>query len=433
MKILSKKIVKNVGWNIGGKLLAQVIVPLFAILIARILDPVDFGLFAIVAAVIGAIDIIKDMGISKAIIIEHDDRDFISMQFTVQLFLGIILYGIVFILSGHIALYFGNPKLKMALIVYALIIFIFCLESPLETFYMKSNRYNILFYRQILPVLFYGVITYLLAVNGFGVFALIIGHLSSRAMTACFLLLKSEWKPKIYFDLSVFMRLFNLGKHILTQSICGFFITQLDSLLVGKCFGVYKLGFYRTGSTLTHLIPNTVTFQTQKVVFSDVALRKNDHSYCDRRYYQYSYIVGSMAFVLSVATYFLSPVFITMIMGNKWDYIIPLVKIFSAALPTGMIVAINYDYSNMMGFSHVYTVLSIIRAAAIPVIIYIGSRFSLELTVICLVIASLLDNTANEIYFFRCQKSVKYRNFKLVFFIFAWLWAAYVITIFRWN
>lgn len=425
--MFNKNIVKNAGWNIGGKFFAQAIIPLFAIVIARILDPIDFGLFAISTAIIGFIEIIKDLGIAQAIIIEQDDNNLISMQFTVQLFFGLMIYGIVFILAKHIAFYFGIPALKMALIIYALMIYIYCLEYPLETFYMKSNKYNVLFYRQIFPIILYGVITYFLALKGFGVYALIIGHLSGRAITACFLLVKSGWKPKLYFDLTVFLRLFNLGKHILTQSVCGFFVTQVDSLIIGKLLGIYNLGFYKTGNIFVHLIPNTVTSQVQKVVFSDIAKRQNDYNYCSLRYYQYFYIVGAIAFILSLSTYFFSPLVIPMIMGTKWNQIIPLVKIFSVALPTGMIAGINYDYSRILGFSHVYTIFILFRVALTLIAIYIGSLFSLELTVVCLVVVSLLDNVVSEICFFGNQGAVKYKNSKLIFFVFALLWATYVI------
>jgi len=427
MGILNKKIVKNVGWNIGGKFFAQAIIPIFAILIARVLDPADFGLFAIAAAIIGFIEIIKDLGISQAVIIEQDDNDLISMQFTIQLFLGIIIYSIIFILAKYVALYFGIPILKRALVIYALMIFVYCLEYPLETYYMKSNKYNALFYRQILPALLCGMITYLLALRGFGVFALIIGHLSGRAMTVYFLLVKSGWKPKLYFVFTVFLRLFNLGKHILTQSVCGFFVSQVDSLIVGKLLGVYKLGFYKAGNTLSYSIPNAITLQVQKVVFSDIAQRKNDYNYYNLRYYQYFYIIGSIALMLSIATYFLSPMLITPIMGNKWRQLIPIVQILSVSLPTGMIVGINNDYSKILGFSHVYTIFSIIRAVVTLTLIYIGSLLSLELTVTCWVVAALLANTANEICFFSNQKVIKYKNCNLILFIFSWLWSAYVI------
>jgi teichuronic acid exporter len=427
MQIFNKKIVKNIGWNIGGKFLAHGITPLIAILIARILDPSHFGLFAIAAAIISFIDLIKDLGISQVIIIENDDQDLISMQFTVQLIFGVVIYSIIFALSGHIAHYFGNPELKMALIIYALMVFVYCLECPLETFYMKSNKYNALFYRQILPVLFYGGIAYLLALKGFGVLALIIGHLSGRVMTVWFLLVRSTWKPKFYFDLTVFLRLFNLGKHILSQLICGFFVTQADSLIVGKLLGVYNLGFYRMGNILTHLIPNAVLSQTRQVIFSDVARQKNDICYASLRYYQFFYIIGLSAFIFSIAIYFLAPILIPVVLGDKWSQTIPLAKIFSVILPTGMVVGLNSDYSKILGFNRVYTMFSVIRAVATLILVYIGSLVSLNLVVTLVAVSSLFDNVVNEIVFFSNQKIVKYKNTKLIFFIFAWLWAAYVI------
>jgi len=427
MKMFNKIIVKNIGWNISGKFFAQAMIPLFAIFIARVLDPIDFGIFAIAATVISFVDIIKDLGVSQAIIIEHNDNDLISMQFTIQLFLGVVAYTVIFILAKPIAFYFGMPTLKTALIIYSLMIFIYCIEYPLETFYMKSNKYKALFYRQILPVLFYGVITYLLALRGFGVFALIIGHLSGRVVTVCFLLVKSGWKPRFYFDLRLFTRLFSLGKHILTQSICGFFVSQADSLIVGKFLGAYNLGFYKTGNTLTYLIPNTINMQVQKVVFSDVAERKNDHTYYNLRYYQYFFAVGLTSFILSIATYFFSPFFIKVIMGDKWVTMIPVVQIFSVSLPAGMVVSINSDYAKILNFSHVYTAFGIIRSIATLGLIYIGALFSLKFAVIAWVATALFANTANEICFFGNQRVIKYKNYKLLFFVLAWVWSAYGI------
>jgi len=427
MGILSKSIVKNVGWFILGKFTAQTIIPLSTILIARILNPVDFGLFAIVSAIIGFIDIIKDLGIAQAIIIERDDNNLISLQFTVQLILGLFVYGFIFILATPVALYFGLPELKTALMIYSLMIFVYCVEYPLETFYMKKNQYNIIFYRQLLPALFYGVITYLLALKGFGVLALIIGHLLGRMITAFFLLAKSGWKPKFYFNLNQFKHLFNLGRHILAQSVSGFFVTQADPLIVGKLLGVYNLGFYKTGNVFAQIIPNAVTPQVQKVVFSDVAPRKDNRRYCNHRFVQFSYVIGPLSLALSILMYYLSPLLITWVMGHKWNQMIPVVQILAAALPTGMIVGLNSEYAKILGFNHVYTLFSVIRSAITLIAVYIGALFSLKLAVISWVAAALLANVTNEICFFKSQKIIVYRNYRLVFFIFAWLWSVYII------
>jgi O-antigen/teichoic acid export membrane protein len=188
------------------------------------------------------------------------------------------------------------------------------------------------------------------------------------------------------------------------------------------------LGFYRTANVITYLLPNAVLSQTRQVVFSDIAQRKDDSGYSSLRYYQFFRIIGAVSFVLSITIYFLSGFFITVVMGSKWEQVIPLVKVFAASLPTGMAVAINYDYSKILGFSHVYTVLTVIRAAATLAVLFICSLFSLGLTVVCLVVVSILDNAVCEVLFFKNQNTVRYNVSKLVFHLAAWVWAAYVIT-----
>jgi len=209
--------------------------------------------------------------------------------------------------------------------------------------------------------------------------------------------------------------------------VSGFFVNQADPLIVGKLLGVYSLGFYKTGNIFAQLIPNAITPQVQKVVFSNVAPRKDDCRYCNHRFDQFSYLIGPLAFALSILMYYLSPFLITWIMGYKWNQMIPVVQILAASLPTGMIVGLNSEYAKILGFNHVYTLFSIIRSAVTLIAVYIGALFSLKLAVILWVVAALLANVANEICFFKSQKIIVYRNYRLVFFISAWLWTGYII------
>ena len=61
----------------GGKFLG----PVFQVLIARLLLPADFGVFAIALAWIAAFEIIKDWGLTHAILVRRGGKAELSLQF----------------------------------------------------------------------------------------------------------------------------------------------------------------------------------------------------------------------------------------------------------------------------------------------------------------------------------------------------------------
>lgn len=422
---LRSPIVTNSLWNIGGKVVTIFIAPLFTILIARILQPEDYGVYGIAFAIITFIDIIKDLGISQAIIIEKEKHDYISLQFTLQLGLGVIFYVVILLASYFIADFYKVAKLQLVLNLYALIIFIWVLEFPLVTDYLKENNYELLFYRQIIPSILFGLIAFILANLRFGVYSLVLGQLASRLITALFLLQKTVWKPKLYFNYQIFRKLFILGKHILIQSFSGFLVSSADALVIGKNLGAVKLGFYRMGMNLTNLIPNAIVPQIQQVVFTELS---DNTEYLRKRYAQFNLIVGSASFFISLVIFVAAPYLIPLILGKKWEAIVPITQIISVTLPTAMIVGINNDISKILNFTHIYSYYSVIRSVTTLSTIFIASYISLHYVLLAWCLISLITCIANDFLFFRFQKIIPLDKIKITIYVFSLIWATYVLT-----
>ena len=424
---IKRPIVVNSFWNIGGKVVTMFITPLFAILIARILQPSDYGIYGIAFAVISFINIIKDLGISQAIIIAKNDEDYTSIQFTLQIVLGLLIYGLVLLTSPFIADLYKIEEFEYVLNIYSLIIFVWALEFPLVTYYLKMNNYRFLFYRQIIPSFLFGVIALSLAQLDFGVYSLVLGQLISQLFTALFLFWKTNLQLKIYFSFIVFKKLFSLGKHILIQSLSGFLVSSADSLVIGKNLGVTNLGFFKMGMNLTNLFPNALVPQIQQVVFTELSEKQLDHKYIAKRYYQFNLIVGISALLISLITFFLAPILVPIILGDKWIMIIPIIQLISISLPTGLLVGINNDLSKILGFNKVYSYFSVIRAITTITLLFIGSLYSLSYALFAWVFVSLIANIVNDILFFSNQKIIKYPISRFIIFGFTWSWVIFTL------
>lgn len=114
-KLITNPIISNFGWSVSGSLGAKIISPIFSILVARMLGPNVYGFFGITMALMAFIDLIKDLGLSQAVIVDHQKEDLLSLQFTIQGIFAFFLYAAIFFVSPIVADYYKVAELKVIL------------------------------------------------------------------------------------------------------------------------------------------------------------------------------------------------------------------------------------------------------------------------------------------------------------------------------
>lgn len=419
-------LLENMRWNVAGNIIGRTVGPLFQIIIARLLRPADFGLFAIVLAVSALLEIVRDLGFSPAIIVDTADEDCFSLQFTLQLSLAVILFVIVLILTPVAVTIFAQPDLALILPIIGSIVFLTAISDPVTTSLLKKQCYQTLAFRQILMPLVTGVTGLLLANADYGVYALVLGLLAGHVANTAFL----GWLYREQFHLTwrpdSLSRLFCFGRHIIIQRMSGFLVNQADSFFISANLGTSRLGVYRLGNQLAFLLPSLVFPQIQQVLFTEFSAQV-DQSTFSSLYYRYVRLSGALLLSYSMATWVLTPYIIEWLLGAQWSTIVPVIQLISVGVVTGYLAALNVDVGKPLGIVRKYTVFLILRALVTITAIIIASTYSLQAAVSTWVVTGLLANVANEIMFHRYQKIIQYRLEKLLIYLSAWCWAGYVI------
>ena len=105
----NKKIVSNLIWRFGERLGAKLISVIVSIVLARILLPEDYGTIALVTVIITILQVFVDSGLGNSLIQKKnaDDVDFSTVFYT-NLFIGILLYILLFFSAPYIAYFFDR-------------------------------------------------------------------------------------------------------------------------------------------------------------------------------------------------------------------------------------------------------------------------------------------------------------------------------------
>jgi O-antigen/teichoic acid export membrane protein len=397
------------------------------VLIARLVLPQEYGVFAIALAWLAVYDIVKDWGFTHAIVVRQGGQAEIALQFTVQLGTALLFYAVTLAVTPVAVVLFDQPGLHTVLPLAGLVAFISAVADPLVTECLKEQRYRRLAMRQMAIPVVSGLVGLSLAYQGYGVYALVWGLLIGNVAGALSLVAGGRSSLSLSLDRSLVRDLFPFGKHIVMQRLFGFLVGQADSFIVGRALGLQALGLYRMGNLLAFIVPAASVPQAQQVVFTELSATRSPET-IRTRYNQYVNIFGPTLLLYSIVVYLGAPWVIPPLLGEHWRETVPLVQIFAAVVVTGFITPINVDLAKVLGFINSYTYFAAVRSIATIISLAIAAQYSLMHVVTTWVIVGFISNLVNDVIFHMKQEIIKITRSKVVITCASWAWATFAIN-----
>lgn len=279
MKINSKTLSISLFWSLaeqGGSTVVSLIVQ---IVLARLLTPEIFGVMAILLVINSLISTIAQGGFGSALI-QKKDADIISFSTALWLSIGFacILYLATFFSAPLVASVYSMPTLELYIRVLALTIFLDSFNSIQRAYLQKKMEFKKLFQVNFISLLLGAVTGVILAILGFGVWALIY-QVIVQAFTACItMLITIPWKPQLTFNLKEGQNLFSYGWKICATGILNTFYTGLSELIIGKFCNAADLGYYSQGRKWPNAAMAAVNNSLQNVLFPAFSELQDDLS-----------------------------------------------------------------------------------------------------------------------------------------------------------
>ena len=292
------------------------------LVLARVLEPSDFGLVGIAWLAINAFDFLREMGISSALIYRQDDDDGVAadVAFIALIISSIVIYIVIFLISPLIELFFRDAHgLTPVLRVLGLIMIINGISQTPYTLLAKNLQFRNKAIPEIIAGVTNSVIAIVLALRGFGVWALVIGYLVGGVMRTSLVWFFTSWRPKPRFDRQVWREMIDYGRHIVGSRFMIFGITNLDDALIGRMLGATSLGFYTFAYRLSNVPATHVTRLVNSVMFPAYSKIQEDHKRVRRIFFDTIQAVGLISIPLALGTMVLGPNFVHNYYQGKWD------------------------------------------------------------------------------------------------------------------
>ena len=320
MSIMRVAVAKATFWaalETGG---AQLSTFLFFVVFARILTPDEFGVYALALAIVGTVNIVLFQGFGDALIrVENLEESYTSTVFWTNMMLavGMILLLQVIALLGPTL--FNEPMIRPVIAWLSLLCIPRALISVHSALFRRQLDLRIFAIRTILGYLIGGTVGLILAVEGWGVWALVISQFVQAVVIVLVMWRSSDWRPKFMFSKPAFMELLSFSKHFMAASIIRSCIDDFGSVLIGLSLDVTAVGYYALALRVIRAVI-TVTMTPLQLVMMPVLSRIADNREKFGAAYTDMIVMASTVWVPAVAGLgLLAPDLVPLVFGGHWE------------------------------------------------------------------------------------------------------------------
>lgn len=392
-----KKTVNGFMWRFAEKWGAQAIVFVVSIILARELEPAQFGTVALITVFTGILSVFIDSGMANALIQKKnaDDLDFSSMfYFNVVMCLG--LYAVMFFAAPLIAKFYGKPELVAMTRVSSLSLVIAGVKNVQNAYIVRHMLFKRFFFGSLGGTIVAAVISITMAFMGFGAWAIIAQTLIDAAMDTIILWFTVKWRPKKMFSFLRLKALFSYGWKLLVSGLIDTIYNKLRTLIIGKRYTSEDLAFYNKGNNFPSLFTTNINTAIDGVLFPTMSKAQDDKALVrqmTRRAIKTStYILMPLMMGLAVCA---EPI-IRIIYTDKWLPCVFFLRIFCFSYAFYPIHTANLNAIKAVGRSDIFLKLEIIKKAINIAAIAVTMFISVEAMAWSLIFTSISGQIINS-------------------------------------
>lgn len=322
----------GIGWG-GASTIVNVLFQLvFMAVMARLLDPMHFGLLAMANVMLRFLTYFAQLGVGPALIQKPvlEDGD-VRAALSVSLGISALCTLLAILAAPFAAIYFEMPLLAPVVQALSANFLLGGLSAVSQSLLRREMRFKqIAIIESASYILAYGIVGIVLAYLGFGVWALVGAVLSQSALTALMSFLFSRHELGLRHQAHQRNHFFNFGARYSVIGFLEFLSGSVDALIVGKLFGTAATGIYGRASLLINLPiqqPANIITRALFPVMSRLGANRQVASL------QITVLVlGSYALAVALGMIVAAPDIVVVLLGKKWLDAIPILQMLALAV-----------------------------------------------------------------------------------------------------
>jgi O-antigen/teichoic acid export membrane protein len=373
--VMDKHLLGGIAWTAGAKWASQMLTWLCLLLIARILDPRDFGVVGIAGVYLGLIAVFSEFGFGSAVITLRN----LTVNEIAQINTFSVISGAVgFLVSCALALpmgrFFRSPELPAVIVVMSTNFLILGFKTVPSSVLQRDFRFKRLSLIDSSATITQSLCVLLLAWLGRGYWALAVGSVVGAMVGTALNVASRPWgfaRPR----LKSVAPAVNLSWQVLVGRLSWIVYSDSDFLVAGRVLGTTALGAYTFAWNLATLPVEKVTALVGQVTPAFFSAHQTDYNALRRYLLSLTEAVSLVTFPATIGLGLVAPEFIALFLGSRWsDAVAPLeVLAFYGSIRT--VSALLGPLLTALRETRFLMWTNIAAAVLMPLLFYVGSRW----------------------------------------------------------
>lgn len=339
---VEKKFEKSFSWqtiNVVTQILLQLI---FISVMTRLLEREDFGILAIVLAVVGFIEIFAQIGIGPALIQRKNLTDHqISGSFWISIFLGLVFMVFLYFISPWVAGFYENDDLILLLRIIGISFIISAISIVPKSMIIKKMEFKKLFIASLIALTIGNLIIGIsLAFYGFGVWAYVVALLSQNVMLSIFYWLQNPVNIRVSWSWIDVRSMLKYGGGSTLFNLFNYAASKIDVLLIGKYGGFTtdvadysaeakwsETGVYDRSVYLNSLPVTVLGKLSDSVMFSGLSMLQEQKEKLQKVFLTGTYFISFLVIPACVFIIAFAKEIVLIFYSEKFEDVIPIVQI----------------------------------------------------------------------------------------------------------
>ena len=408
--VSSKKQKSALIWNAVERFSTQAIHLILSIIIARLLNPSDYGLVAMVSIFMAIAQTLIDSGFSNALIQKQNrtEVDF-STIFHFNNFASLFLYIVLYFGSIPISKFYDSSELIPVLRLFAFNLIIQGLSIIQQTQLIIELRFKDKAKISLVAVIISGICGIIMAYNDFGPYALVWQIIIMNAITTIGIWIMKPWKPMLVFSLSSFRTLFKFSSKIMIGGLLHSVYSNIYSLIIGKIYNSAALGLYTKANNLSKTPSLQIATIIDQVSYPVLCGLQNDSVQLKTMFFKYLRISSFIITPILILLCCLARPLVIILLGTKWEAMIIFLQVLSLAYILEPVQKFNWQLLNVHGRSDLSLKSEVVKKIISISLLLIAIQFDAIYVALSLLIYSVCD-VIIIIYFVRQITDISYKE-----------------------
>ncbi|WP_461459092.1 lipopolysaccharide biosynthesis protein [Parasphingorhabdus sp.] len=365
-----------VFWRSGTQILAQIIAWGSTLAVIRILDPDDYGIFAMAQVVLIFLSFMNGYGLASSIIqAEKVEPIRIRQAFGMLLLLNGGIAILQVLLAPLAAEYYRQPiiedLLKLQALIYLATPFM-VLPEALMTRNLEFKKPAII---NLISAIVGAAVALYFAINGHGVWTLIYAPLSIFWTRAICLVIAVKFFVWPSFNFKGAGAMFGFGATLLASHLFWTIQSQADIFIAGRVLDPHELGLYAEALFLTTIFAAKFVPPLNEVAFPAYSRLQHDPKALSWSFLKAVRLIMLISCPLYLGMSVTAAPLVGSLFGPKWLEMAPFVSILALAMPVMTLQILFAPANNAVGKPQITARASFVGAILMPITFIIGLQW----------------------------------------------------------